>query len=155
MADNYYEGMFLLNSGKFGSDPDAAAEEIQGVLAKIDANVVTHRPWQDTKLQYQIDGHRKGLYYLTFFRADTQKVNDLNQIVRLNDNVMRHLIIRHPKTLFDQMVEMIGGDAFRHVSEEAPTPTTETAEKPGEKSGETPAETPAPAEKPTEEAAAE
>ena len=120
MAHNFYEGMFLLNSTKFGSDPEGAGEEIMGVLGKIDATVVTHRPWQDTKLQYQIEGQRKGLYYLTFFTADTGKVNDLNGIIRLNDNVLRHLIIRHPKPLFDQMVEMIGGDAFRHVSDEAP-----------------------------------
>jgi small subunit ribosomal protein S6 len=114
--------MFLLNSGKFGSDPEAAAAEIQGILAKIDASIVTHRPWQDTKLQYIIEGQRKGLYYLTFFTADTSKVNDLNGIVRLNDNVLRHLIIRHPKTLFDQIVESVSGsgDAFRHVSEDAP-----------------------------------
>lgn len=120
MTNNYYEGMFLLNSGKFGSDPEAAAQEIFGILAKIGATVVTHRPWQDTKLQYAIDGHRKGLYYLTFFTADTSKVNDLNGIVKLNENVLRHLIIRHPKALFDQMVEMIGGDAFRLVSDDAP-----------------------------------
>lgn len=113
MAINHYEGMFILDSGRFGANPDAAAEEVTGIIQKVGGEVVAHRPWQDTKLAYPINGHRKGLYYLTFFTAESQAVNEINGIVKLNDNVLRHLILSHDKGLFDQMVEMVGGEAFR------------------------------------------
>lgn len=117
MAAAHYEGMFILNSGKFGADPDAAAKEITDLLAKVGGTIVAHRPWQDSKLAYEMDGHRKGLYYLTFFTAESTGLTALNRIVQLNDNIIRHLVIRHDKALFDQMVAMIsGGDAFRLVN---------------------------------------
>lgn len=116
MATGHYEGMFILNSGKFGADPDAAAAEVSGIIEKIGGEVVTHRPWQDTKLAYPINGHRKGLYYLVFFTGESTRLNEINRIVQLNENVIRHMIISHQKDLFSQMVEMIGGgDAFRLV----------------------------------------
>ena len=109
MPVSNYEGMFILDSGRFGADPDKAAAEVNGIIEKIGGTVVAHRPWQDAKLAYEINGHRKGLYYLTFFTAESTSVNGINGIVKLNDNIIRHLIINHPKVLFERMVDMIGG----------------------------------------------
>ncbi len=121
MATGHYEGMFILNSGKFGADPDAAGAEVASIIEKIGGEVVAHRPWQDTKLAYPINGHRKGLYYLVFFTAESTRLNEINRIVQLNENVIRHMIIAHQQDLFARMVEMIsGGDAFRLVETEEP-----------------------------------
>ena len=109
VAINHYEGMFILDSARFGADPDKAAAEVSAIIEKVGGTVVAHRPWQDAKLAYEINGHRKGLYYLTFFTAESTSVNGIKGIVKLNDNVIRHLIINHPKVLFDRMVDMIGG----------------------------------------------
>ena len=135
MAQAFYEGMFILDSGKFAADPDAAGREVVGIIEKVGGTAVAHRPWEDRKLAYQIGRHRKGLYYLAFFTAESTAVNDIRGIVKLNDNIIRHLVLSHDKALFDQMVEMLGGgDAFRHVPEEAPA-------KPGDKAeGDKPAE---------------
>lgn len=119
MATTYYEGMFILDSGRFGANPDAAAAEVTGIIGKVGGSIVAHRPWQDTKLAYEIEGHRRGLYYLTFFTADSEAMPAINRVVHLNDNVIRHLVLKHDKGLFDQMVEMVSGEAFRHVSDEA------------------------------------
>lgn len=118
LAQAFYEGMFILDSGKFAADPDAAGREVLGIIEKVGGTAVAHRPWEDRKLAYQIGRHRKGLYYLAFFTAESTAVNDIRGIVKLNDNIIRHLILSHDKALFDQMVEMLGGDAFRHAPEE-------------------------------------
>jgi len=125
LAQGYYEGMFILDSGKFAADPEAAGREVCGIIEKVGGSVLTHRPWEDRKLAYQIGRYRKGLYYLTFFTAESTAVNDIRGIVKLNDNVVRHMVLAHDKGLFDQMVEMLGGgDAFRHTSEDAPKPSS-------------------------------
>ncbi len=132
MAINHYEGMFILDSGRFGASPDAAATEVTGIIEKVGGTVSAHRPWQDSKLAYPINGHRKGLYYLAFFTAESTAVNEINGIVKLNDNVLRHLILSHDKGLYDQMVEMVGGEAFRAVDPDA------EVEKPAKAEGEKP-----------------
>jgi len=124
--------MFLLDSGKFAADPEAAGREVSGIIEKVGGTVVAHRPWEDRKLAYQIGRYRKGLYYLAFFTGESTAVNEIRGIVKLNDNVIRHMVLAHDKGLFDQMVEMLGGgDAFRHETEDepktAPSAETETA----------------------------
>ena len=139
MAINHYEGMFILDSGRFGANPDAAAAEVTGIIEKVGGTVSTHRPWQDSKLAYPINGHRKGLYYLAFFTAESRAVNEINGIVKLNDNVLRHLVLSHDKGLYDQMVEMVGGEAFRTVDPvdpDAPSAKPAKADAPSEKPAE-------------------
>lgn len=132
--------MFILDSGRFGASPEAAAAEVTGIIEKVGGTVSAHRPWQDSKLAYPINGHRKGLYYLAFFTAESTAVNEINGIVKLNDNVLRHLVLSHDKGLYDQMVEMVGGEAFRAVDPDAPSekPAKAEGDKPAEADGEKP-----------------
>lgn len=61
VRQHFYEGMFLVDSGKFATDPDGVTGEIMAVLAKAGATVgISHRPWQDGKLAYEIQGMKKG-----------------------------------------------------------------------------------------------
>lgn len=132
-ATHYYEGMFILESGKYGSNPDAAASTVSGIIEKAGGSVVAHRPWQDSKLAYSINGHRKGLYYLAFFTAPSSAIDELTGIVKLKDDVIRHLVLTHDKNLFDQMVEHVGGEAFRHEGTSEESTEAKSAEaKPAE-----------------------
>lgn len=110
MAENLYEGMFLLESGRFAADPDGMSKSITGMIEKAGGTLVAHRPWQDGRLAYPINGQRKGLHYLAYFRMPGTGLKDLNRACRLNDQVLRHLIINQPQTLFDAMVAALSGD---------------------------------------------
>ncbi|MBR9803096.1 MAG: 30S ribosomal protein S6 [Rubinisphaera brasiliensis] len=107
MAIRSYEIMFLLDSGKYATDPDGVTAEVNGILEKIEAEVVAARPWMDGKLAYEIDGHRKGLHYLCYVKADSLKVQQLQRICRLSDVVLRHLCILPPEQLFDVMAQSL------------------------------------------------
>ena len=50
-----YEGMFLLDSGKFAADHEGTIAHLMEILDKAGAEIVAHRPWQDGKLAYEID----------------------------------------------------------------------------------------------------
>jgi small subunit ribosomal protein S6 len=102
-----YEGMFLLDSNRFAGDPDGTQQAVLGMLERVGATVVASRPWQDGKLCYPINGHRKGLYYLACFQMDGEQVTELNRLGKLNEVVLRQLIIRHPQVIFDAMVNAL------------------------------------------------
>lgn len=118
VAENLYEGMFLVESTRFANDPEKVTNTILEVIEKAGGTVVTHRPWQDGKLAYPINGRRKGLHYLTYFRMPPAGMTDLDRACRLNDTIMRKMIIRHPETLFNAMVQALT----------APEPTEGAAE---------------------------
>lgn len=107
MAEYMYEGMFLLDSGRYTSDPDGTAGGVLSILTRCGATVVASRPWQEGKLCYPISNQRKGLYYLACFRMDGEQMGELNRLCGLSDAILRQLVIRHPQVVFDAMVDAL------------------------------------------------
>lgn len=108
---HYYEGMFLVDSGKFATDPDGVTNEILGVLKKAGATVVAHRPWQDGKLAYEIEGMKKGLHYIVCFTMPGTGMKTLVRQCQLSETIVRHMTIKHPQSIFDATVAAISGTA--------------------------------------------
>lgn len=102
-----YEGMFVIDSNRYTSDPDGTQQAVLSMLERVGAKVVASRPWQEGKLCYPIEGHRKGLYYLACFTMDGANMAELTRLSKLNDIVLRQLVLRHPKVIFDAMVEAL------------------------------------------------
>ena len=71
------------------------------------------------KLAYPVDGRRVGLYYLTYFRLNGQGNTEIARACKLSDVVLRHLIIKHPPSLFNAMVGALGGEESVPASAEA------------------------------------
>ena len=123
LAEYQYEVMFLLDSNKFAADAEGTQQAVHGILDRVGAKLVASRPWQDGKLCYPIEKHRKGLYYLTCFTMDGDQMAELNRLCKLNETVLRQLVIRHPKVIFDAMVDALTShDGALHSPEQRPDP---------------------------------
>jgi small subunit ribosomal protein S6 len=113
-GEKLYEGMFLLDSGRFATDIKGCTDQVIGMIEKCGGALVAHRPWQDGRLAYAIKGHRKGLHYLTYFKMPGDGIRDLNRACKLNELVLRHVVIQHPPVMFDAMVQAISGEWHPH-----------------------------------------
>lgn len=118
LALRNYEIMFLLDSGKYATDPNGVTDAVNVILDKIGAEVVSARPWMDAKLAYEIEGHRKGLHYLVYAKADSGNVQKLQRLCKLSDVVLRHLCILPPDQLFDLMAAALTEPEAAPASEE-------------------------------------
>lgn len=107
MASNYYEGMFLLDSADYASDPDGTSQMLIDTIEKVGGEIAAHRPWQEGRLAYEVEGRRKGLHYLIMFQMEGRKMSDLQRACRLNDKVLRTLFLNHPQIMFDATVAAI------------------------------------------------
>jgi small subunit ribosomal protein S6 len=114
VAEKLYEGMFLLDSGRFATDAKGSADQILAMIQKCGGSIVAHRPWQDGRLAYAIKGHRKGLHYLVYFKMPGAGIRDLKRACTLNELVLRHVMVNHPQVLFDAMVQAISGEWHPH-----------------------------------------
>ena len=77
MADNVYEGMFILDSSRYGHDPEAVSGQIDETIQKLGGKILVSRLWEERRLAYPIKSHRKGTYWLTYFRLSGAPVDDL------------------------------------------------------------------------------
>jgi small subunit ribosomal protein S6 len=106
MAANTYECMFLLDPAKVSGDAGGAAKQVEAILTKNNAEVLASRQWDERRLAYPIKGHKKGLYYLTYFRSEGKNLVNIERDCALNEAVLRYLPLRvHPK-MVDTMLSL-------------------------------------------------
>ena len=106
MAANVYECLFLLDTNKVAGDIPAAAKQLHAVLEKNHSEILASRQWDERRLAYPVKGHKKGLYYLTYFRSEGKNLVNIERDCALNEAVLRYLPLRvHPK-MVDTMLSL-------------------------------------------------
>ncbi len=88
-----YEAMFLLDNAAAVADFDATTAVVDQILGKAGATIVQKEKWDERKLAYEIRGHKRATYYLTYFRAPNDAVAKIRADAALADKIVRHLIL--------------------------------------------------------------
>lgn len=128
MAETVYEGMFLLDSNRYGRDPEGVAGQVPGMIREAGGEVLVSRMWEERRLAFPIKGRRKGTYWLTYFRMDGRSLVDLKRKSQLNENVLRVLFVKIDPRIVDTLVEHAQSGDGKSASE----PTVEKKPEPAE-----------------------
>ena len=82
-------------------DPAATEEARAGVSKRIDVAVTENggkidnvEDWGKRTLAFEIDKLTEGDYTLVDFHADPAQIAELDRVLRINDAVKRHMIVR-------------------------------------------------------------
>ncbi len=144
MATNVYECLFILDPNRYARDPQGVSATIPEMVEKASGEILANRLWNEQKLAYPINGHRKGTYWLTYFRMDSSELAGFNRACQLNDYVMRHMATKIDPRLVEILVAHARGEKT----------ADELADEAAEAEAAAAAEGAAAGEKPTEVAAA-
>lgn len=104
MAANVYEGMFILDSSRFGRDPESVSNQIPEMIEKLGGEMLVSRLWEERRLAYPIKGQRKGTYWLTYFRLDSGRLIDLRRQCQITDDMLRFLFLKVDPRIVDALV---------------------------------------------------
>lgn len=105
MAQNVYESMVIFDPNKYAQDPAGIGGTVPNLVAKCGGEVLVSRLWQEQKLAYPIDGHKKGSYWLTYFRLDSSKLVEFNRELQINETVFRSLTLKVEPRLVEALVD--------------------------------------------------
>ena len=118
-----YEGMFILDQGKYSRDPAAVAQQIASLVEQASGTMLAARLWDERKLAYPIKGHKKGVYWLTYFRMPGEQLVGLERQCLLTEEILRSLILRVDDRIADALVQhALAGDAVQRRTDAAPGP---------------------------------
>jgi len=119
---NTYEGMFLLDSAKVAVSWDDAVRHVHDILAKHNAEIVASRQWDERRLAYSVEGHKKGTYLLTYFKTESTELKEISAACRLSELILRELILKvHPKlveSLVNQAMTSTPGESEEQPRED-------------------------------------
>lgn len=129
MAVHVYEGMYILDSNRYARDQAAVAGQIPEMIQKLGGEMLASRLWEERRLAYSIDGHRKGTYWLTYFKLDSGQLVNLNRQCQLSESILRTLFLKVDPRIADALVShaLAGGAASRRSTPETPVVATTAA----------------------------
>ena len=105
MALKVYEGMIILDCGRYARDPEGVAAQVNKFVTDAGGEILVSRQWEERRLAYPIKGQRKGLYWLMYFRLDSANVADLKRQIKLYDACIRHEIFTVDPRIVDELVK--------------------------------------------------
>ncbi|MCC8030072.1 MAG: 30S ribosomal protein S6 [Lachnospiraceae bacterium] len=91
---NKYELALIVNA-KIEDDARAAVvETAKGYIERFGGTVTEVEEWGKKRLAYEIQKMHEGFYYFIQFEAPGSAPAEIEQRVRIMDNVLRYLIVR-------------------------------------------------------------
>jgi small subunit ribosomal protein S6 len=90
---NKYEVMFIVKP--------AEEEAIEAVAAKFEALIQNNGGtidkvdrWGKRRLAYELKDLNEGFYYVVYFTAEPKAVAELDRVMKITDEILRHMVIK-------------------------------------------------------------
>lgn len=98
--------MLLLDSAKYNADASGVIAGVHAMFEKHKGEILISRPWDERRLMYAVNGHKKGTYYLIYVKIEGRALEQITHDFSLYEPILRHLTIKiHPK-LVDAMLNV-------------------------------------------------
>ncbi|MCM8795129.1 MAG: 30S ribosomal protein S6 [Candidatus Omnitrophica bacterium] len=92
---NKYEAMFIIKPDLAQDDKESLFNQIKEVIAKNNGQVISSDIWAEKrKFYFPIKKYSEGLYYLMNFNAASEAIRQISSTYKVNENILRFLIIR-------------------------------------------------------------
>lgn len=117
MAEQVYECMFILNPNAYAKNPSGLANVVDDLVKNSGGSILASRLWNEQKLAYPINGHRKGVYWLTYFSIESASLPKFTRACKLQDMVLRQLAVKVDHRLVDTLVSVAKGEKIMPQTE--------------------------------------
>ena len=91
---NQYELALVVNAKIEDDARLATLEAAKDLITRFGGNITNVEDWGKKRLAYEIQKMKEGYYYFIQFDADSTVPNEIEQRIRIMENVIRYLCIR-------------------------------------------------------------
>jgi small subunit ribosomal protein S6 len=116
LSTQCYDCFLLFDSNKYNRDPGGVSAKMHKAIEDLGGEILASRMWEERKLAFPINGHGKGTYWICYFNMNTLKLAEFNRACKLDENILRHLVIKVDPRLVETLVA--------HTLGKAPAPVT-------------------------------
>lgn len=91
---NKYEMMFIVKTTIEEAAVKECAENLKSIITSMKGEITDSKELGNKKLAYPIKKEITGFYFVVNFNATNEIVNELDRKAKIDENVIRHMIIR-------------------------------------------------------------
>lgn len=88
-----YELLYIIRPDVEAETVQAVTEKFQGIIAS-GGEITKHDVWGKKRLAYEINKYREGTYVLVQFKAPASVVEELERVLKISDEVIRHMVTK-------------------------------------------------------------
>jgi small subunit ribosomal protein S6 len=89
-----YEVLLMLDAGVAEPRQTEIVARVRSLVEKGGGTWQQHVPWGKRRLAYEIAHKDEGIYHLLTFEAAPDTVEEIGRVLRIDDDVMRHMAVR-------------------------------------------------------------
>ncbi len=94
MANRKYEALYIVRPDLKDADIQKIADRFSKVVTDHNGTVSKAGLWEKRKLAYEIGNLKEGNYIIMNFEAPGDVPAELNRLMRISDDVIRHTIVK-------------------------------------------------------------
>ena len=91
---NKYELAVVVNAKIEDEERAQVIEKVKDMITRFGGNVTDVDEWGKRRLAYEIQKMKEAYYYFVHFEADATVPGEIEQRVRIMDNVLRYLCVK-------------------------------------------------------------
>lgn len=91
---NKYEMMFIVKTTIDEAAVNTTVESLKSIITSMKGEITDSKEMGQKKLAYAINKEITGFYYVVNFNANNEIVAELDRKAKIDENVIRHMIIR-------------------------------------------------------------
>lgn len=92
MANRSYEALYIVRPDLKDAEIQKITDRFKKVVEDKGGEVSKAEKWEKRKLAYEVAGLKEGNYILMDFTAPGDAISELNRLMRISDDVVRHLV---------------------------------------------------------------
>lgn len=90
-----YELIYVVNTVLNDEQIKDISERVTEFIREGGGDIVEVDVWGSQRLAYPIEKKRNGHYVVTYFRAEGEFIARLDRALRINDDILRYLVLRY------------------------------------------------------------
>ncbi len=93
-AVRQYELIYIVSPETSDEGVADLHNQVEGIVGQFGGQIEKSENWGRRRLAYEIDNYKEGTYVLELINGPGDLVKELGRRLRVNDHVIRHLIVR-------------------------------------------------------------
>ena len=93
-SERLYEAMWVIDPSLVRDDMAKARSIVQDLVEKGGGTLVNCEKWEERRLAYSIKKKKRGLYIISHFTSDPERVARIQRNALLSENILRVLIVK-------------------------------------------------------------
>lgn len=89
-----YESVVIFDASLESEEIEAELGKLSTMIEKNNGKVLDIDKWGVKRLAYQIKHQDSGNYVVIYFEGDFKIINEIDRLNKINDNILRHIIVK-------------------------------------------------------------